>query len=48
MINHNVNEIRIQPVVAMNYMTYDKGLALNFEDIDEIQKEIERVTKNML
>lgn len=45
MINHNVNEIRIQPVVAMNYMTYDKGLALNFEDIDEIQKEIERVTK---
>ena len=30
MINRNVNEIRIQPVVAMNYMTYDKRFGIKF------------------
>ena len=43
MQNHCVNEIRIQPVIAMNEKTYKNGLALSADDICSLKAEVDRV-----
>lgn len=42
MKEHWVNEIRIQPVIAMNEKTYVNGLVLTAEDMERLKETVER------
>lgn len=47
MMEHCVNEIRIQPVIAMNEKTYINNLALSAKEILELQNEIEKAVSEI-